>query len=228
MLATILQWPLSRVIMHIQSDNCGSPIVTLADVVKQSHTFSDNHWLDRAACGGEAMLQPVQKWKLPLTDHQGVVGLPADPKHHYLECIFSPHCFAHSTCTSSWHHDLLYMGPGLQPAHLSPVSLYTPLPPWWTYIVAPSCYMWRGQFFLVMILDVGGLSSWLSYPEPLQLSEYALLFKDRCIHVYWHCLIMHSLMFKVLYRSLWVSVTPLAHLQWNSLDKRRLVCFIVC
>lgn len=64
-----------------------------------------------------------------------------------------------------------------------------------------------------MILDVGGLSSWLPYPEPLQLSEYALLFKYRCIHVYWHCLIMHSLMFKVLYRSLWVSVTPLAHLQ---------------
>lgn len=38
-------------------------------VMKWSYTFTDNRWLARAVCGGEAMLQLMQKLKLTFTDH---------------------------------------------------------------------------------------------------------------------------------------------------------------
>lgn len=139
--------------------------------------------MDRAVCGGEAMLQAVQKLKLTLTAHWCVVGLPADPKHHYLECIFSLVILCTTILgTSSWHHDILYMGPVLHPAHLSPVSLYnTPPHGEYTLLLSPpvTCrvdnsswwWFWMWEDFPVGFLILN-LCNWVNMPYCLNIDVF--------------------------------------------------------
>lgn len=90
---------------------------------------------------------------------------------------------------------------------LAPVSLYD-LPYGERTLLGHAGRTFPPQTFsLVMFLDVGKpillILNWLNMPYCLKIDVF----------VYCHCLFMHSIMFKIVYSSLWFSVTQLTHLQ---------------
>lgn len=138
----------------------------------------------------EVMRHLMQKLKHNLIDHRCIVATPADPTLHYLQCILAGVCgvgfavsapviprttHAHETFCSWDQHYL---------SHRSPrVSLYNP-PPHGERTLLATLVTCRFNISSSEIFpgDVSGCGkTYTPYLEPLQLIEYALLFKDRCL-----------------------------------------------